>query len=125
MKKKKIKIETIPDRPILYMGDLDGMSEGMKFYKRIGNIFLYISSDGIVAKINNREVGYILKQGDKETDLAVVQEYQHRGIGKILYMEFLRKFPYMIYRTGGLTKSGLKTLKSALRGLNLQNLYIL
>ena len=112
-------IPTIPakSRPSVTSSDLEGMSDGYKHFKTIGKIKFYKDSSGIVAKINNKEVGYVTKLPNNDTDLTVATDFQQQGIGTHLYTQFLTLFPDMISKTGGLTPNGLLTFKSTLKQL--------
>ena len=112
-------IPSIPakSRPSVTSSDLEGMSDGYKHFKTIGKIKFYKDSSGIVAKINNKEVGYVTKLPNSDTDLTVATDFQQQGIGTHLYTQFLILFPDMISKTGGLTPNGLLTFKSTLKQL--------
>jgi hypothetical protein len=105
----------IPDtsRPVLYAGDMEGMADDLKPYKTINNIKLYDNGEGIIAKIGDKEVGFILKMGD-ETDLNVAKEFQQKGIGTILGKEFWEKYPEHRKLTGGFTSLGKKVFSKVM-----------
>src|SRR5271169_4641827 len=79
-------------RPTIHVGDIEDMAYGLKPYKTVGDVVLYDNGDGIIAKVGNQEVGFILKMGN-ETDFNVAKEFQRRGIGTILGKEFWERYP--------------------------------
>jgi len=104
-------------RPVLHIGDMEGMTDGLKPYKMVGKVKLYDNGEGIIAKIGIQEVGFILKLGGDETDLSVVQEFQKQGIGTLLAKEFWEKYPEHRKKTGGFTPLGKKVFQKVLKDI--------
>jgi hypothetical protein len=105
------------ERPAIYAGDIEGMADGIDAYKKDGNNTFHDTGDGIIVKVGGKEAGYISMLGDDETDLSVAKEFQGKGLGKKLALEFFKKYPDMLYKTGGFTEAGKATFKAALREL--------
>lgn len=111
------------DRPTLRIGDLEGMDEGSKKFKIITTkdgetITLKKNKYGEIYAVNSEKevVGFATKLSYTETDLSVVTEYQQKGIGTELLVEFKKLNPE--HETGGLTPLGKKTLEAANRKIN-------
>jgi hypothetical protein len=76
----------------------------------------------IIAYVNDVPVGYVAKDitdpsEPGSTVLEVATEFQNKGIGKKLLLEYYDKFPEMVTQTGGLTNRGKKTFISTLKSI--------
>lgn len=105
---------SVKDRPTVYADDIVGIADGLKPYKTVGELKFYDDGSQIIAKKGNKEVGYIGRLSDTETDLAVAQEFQKQGFGKKLTAEFFDRYPEMVRQSGGFTPAGKATYKSQL-----------
>jgi len=97
-------------RPDVHLGDLDGMSDDAKVFKKIkfSDFELIIKVDknkDVYGVVDSQEVGFIMKM-DNGTEASVVKEYQKKGIGTELAKIFHPLNPKA--KSGGMTDLGKK-----------------
>lgn len=107
-------------RPRLYVADMEGMYNSVEIYRNY-----YLSSgerlaikkcdEGVWGEIDERIVGFATILNENEIDLTVAVEYQKKGIGTKLLLEFRKDHPFAL--SGGYTEDGLSAEKKVFKYL--------
>jgi len=107
-------------RPNLYVADMEGMFGSVEIYRNY-----YLSSgerlaikkcdEGVWGEIDDQVVGFATVLNENEVDLTVAVEYQKKGIGTKLLLEFRKDHPFVL--SGGYTEDGLSAEKKVFKYL--------
>lgn len=94
-------------RSILYIADMEGMFNSAEIYRNYylnsgERLSIKKCDEGVWGEINDQIVGFATILNEKEVDLTVAVEYQKKGIGTKLLLEFRKDHPFVL--SGGYTE---------------------